>query len=182
LGAQGSRALEKVLVVGAGQMGSGIAQVAAQAGLSVHLVDADEGALGRALEGIMENLERARQEGRISTGERDEALGRVATGTDYTSDADVAIEAATEDLAVRRKIFEGLDCGLDQTVILATNTSSIPVTRIASATGRLGKVIGMHFSNPVPVMGLVEVIRGLDTSDETHASSWAWRRGWARPL
>ena len=161
-------AVEKVQVVGAGQMGSGIAQVAAQAGLAVHLTDVDEGALRKGLESVRKNLARSVEKDRISQDEMDETLGRIETGTEYAADADLAIEAVVETIEAKAEVFRELDELLGDEAILATNTSSISITELGSRTSRPERFIGMHFFNPVPVLGLVEVIRGLETSDETY--------------
>jgi 3-hydroxybutyryl-CoA dehydrogenase len=161
-------AVEKVQVVGAGQMGSGIAQVAAQAGLDVHLTDVDEGALRKGLESVRKNLARSVKKDRISQDEMDETLGRIETGTEYAADADLAIEAVVETIEAKAEVFRELDELLGDEAILATNTSSISITELGSRTSRPERFIGMHFFNPVPVLGLVEVIRGLETSDETY--------------
>jgi 3-hydroxybutyryl-CoA dehydrogenase len=161
-------AVEKVQVVGAGQMGSGIAQVAAQAGLAVHLTDVDEAALRKGLETVRKNLDRSVEKDRISRDEMDETLGRIETGTEYADDSDLAIEAVVETIEVKAEVFRALDERLGDEAILATNTSSISITELGSRTSRPERFIGMHFFNPVPVLGLVEVIRGLETSDETY--------------
>ena len=160
--------IEKIQVVGAGQMGSGIAQVAAQAGLTVRLTDVDEGTLGKGLDAIRKNLYRSVEKGRMSQREMDETIGRIESGPDYAPDADLAIEAVVETIEVKTEVFRALDEQLGDEAILATNTSSISVTELGARTGRPEKFIGMHFFNPVPVLDLVEVIRGLETSDETH--------------
>jgi 3-hydroxybutyryl-CoA dehydrogenase len=161
-------AVEKVQVVGAGQMGSGIAQVAAQAGLAVHLTDVDEGALRKGLETVRKNLDRSVEKDRISRDEMDETLDRIEAGTEYADDSDLAIEAVVETIEVKAEVFRALDERLGDEAILATNTSSISITELGSRTSRPERFIGMHFFNPVPVLGLVEVIRGLETSDETY--------------
>ena len=163
-------AVEKIQVVGAGQMGSGIAQVAAQAGLSVHLADVKEEVIEKGLETIKRNLSRSVEKDRISQEEMDATLGRIESGTEYDPDADLAIEAVVETSGVKAEVFRTLDERLGEEAILATNTSSISVTVLAAQTGRPEKFIGMHFFNPVPVMKLVEVIRGLETSDETYGA------------
>ena len=163
-------AVEKIQVVGAGQMGSGIAQVAAQAGLSVHLADVKEEVIEKGLETIKRNLSRSVEKDRISQEEMDATLGRIESGTEYDPDADLAIEAVVETSGVKAEVFRTLDERLGEEAILATNTSSISVTVLAAQTGRPEKFIGMHFFNPVPVMELVEVIRGLETSDETYGA------------
>ncbi len=161
-------AVEKVQVVGAGQMGSGIAQVAAQAGLAVHLTDVEEEALRKGLESVRKNLARSVEKDRISRDEMDETLSRIETGTEYADDSDLAIEAVVETIEVKAEVFRALDERLGDEAILATNTSSISITELGSRTSRPERFIGMHFFNPVPVLGLVEVIRGLETSDETY--------------
>jgi 3-hydroxybutyryl-CoA dehydrogenase len=163
-------AVEKIQVVGAGQMGSGIAQVAAQAGLTVHLADVDETALGKGLETIEKNLSRSVEKERISQEEMDEALARIESGTEYAADADLAIEAVVEAAEVKAEVFRALDERLGKDAILATNTSSISITELAATTGRPEKFIGMHFFNPVPLMKLVEIVRGLQTADETYSA------------
>jgi 3-hydroxybutyryl-CoA dehydrogenase len=160
-------AVGKVQVVGAGQMGAGIVQVAAQAGLRVRLTDVDEAAVERGLGVVKGNLARAVEKGRISGEEMDAVLGRIKAGTEYDPDADLAVEAVTENEEVKGRVFRDLDEQLGDGAILATNTSSVSITKLAAGTGRPGKVIGMHFFNPVPVMGLVEVVRGLETADDT---------------
>jgi 3-hydroxybutyryl-CoA dehydrogenase len=161
-------AIEKVQVVGAGQMGSGIAQVAAQAGLAVHLADVEQEMVEQGLETIKKHLSRSVEKERISQEEMDEALERIESGTEYASDADLAIEAVPETIEIKTEVFQALDEQLKDDAILATNTSSISITELASHTGRPEKFIGMHFFNPVPVMDLIEIIRGLTTSDETY--------------
>ena len=164
-------AIEKVQVVGAGQMGSGIAQVAAQAGLAVHLADVEQEMVEQGLEMIKKNLSRSVEKERISQEEMDEALARIESGTEYASDADLAIEAVPETIEIKAEVFQALDEQLKDDAILATNTSSISITELASHTGRPEKFIGMHFFNPVPVMDLIEIIRGLTTSDETYETA-----------
>ena len=164
-------AIEKVQVVGAGQMGSGIAQVAAQSGLAVHLADVEQEMVERGLESIKKNLSRSVEKERISQEEMDEALERIESGTEYASDADLAIEAVPETIEIKTEVFQALDEQLKDDAILATNTSSISITELASHTGRPEKFIGMHFFNPVPVMDLIEIIRGLTTSDETYETA-----------
>ena len=161
-------AVEKIQVVGAGQMGSGIAQVAAQTGLAVHLTDVNEGVLQTGVETIEKSLARSVEKKRMSQDEVDETMGRIETGTEYAADADLAIEAVVETIEVKIEVFRALDEQLRDGAILATNTSSISVTELGARTGRPEKFIGMHFFNPVPVLNLVEVIRGLETSDETY--------------
>jgi 3-hydroxybutyryl-CoA dehydrogenase len=164
-------AIEKIQVVGAGQMGSGIAQVAAQAGLAVHLADVEQDMVEQGLETIKKNLSRSVEKERISQDEMDDAMGRIESGTDYASDADLAIEAVPETIEVKTEVFSALDEQLKDDAILASNTSSISITELAAHTGRPGKFIGMHFFNPVPIMDLVEIIRGIETSDETYETA-----------
>jgi 3-hydroxybutyryl-CoA dehydrogenase len=162
-------------VIGSGQMGSGIAQVAAVSGLDVILQDISESQLERAQAGIERSLDKLVSKERLSAQDRDGALARISTTTavDGLADCDLIIEAATENEALKLQIFEQVDAIAKPGAILATNTSSISITRIAAATSRPESVVGMHFFNPVPIMKLVEIIRGLDTSDETYASTRA---------
>jgi len=161
--------IEKLGVVGAGQMGNGIAHVAAQAGLQVVLQDLERGFVDRGLAAIDRNLQRGVDKGRTTAEEKAEILGRIAGTTELgdLASCDLVVEAVVEDVGVKTGLFERLDGICREGVILASNTSSISITTIAAATKRPGRVIGMHFMNPVPVMKLVEVIRGLGTSDET---------------
>jgi len=156
-------------VVGAGTMGHGIAQVAAQSGYQVTLVDAVPAALERGRAQIGKGLERLTAKGKLSPEDRDQALGRLTTGGDLAAlaGADLVVEAVVEREEVKRNVLSELDRACPAHTILATNTSSISITRLAAATSRPEKVIGMHFMNPVPVMQLIEVIRGLATSQET---------------
>ena len=162
----------KILVIGAGAMGSGIAQVAAQAGNDVYLRDIDIKFVEKGLAGITKNLTKLADKGKISAEEKDAILGRIKgiLTIEEGKDADVVIEAAIERMDLKKKIFAELDEIVQPNAILATNTSSLSITDIASATKRPSKVIGMHFFNPVPVMALVEVIRGLAASDETYTT------------
>ncbi len=161
-------------VIGAGQMGSGIAQVAAASGLNVIMNDIKEEFVQRGLSSITKILERSVSKGKLEAEEKDAILSRIETSTDIKdmAGADFVVEAATERQDLKFQIFKDLDEICKPEVILATNTSSIPIGRIASQTGRPEKVIGMHFMNPVPVMKLVEIIRGLATSDETFKITW----------
>ena len=154
---------EHVLVVGAGQMGGGIAQVVAASGRRVSLHDAAPGAVDRALEGMRRSLDRLAEKGGP---EPDEVLARIAP-VDGLVEADLMIEAVVEDAEVKREIFRGADAELPPEAVLASNTSSIPIASLAAATNRPDKVIGMHFFNPVPVLELVEIVRAQHTSDET---------------
>jgi 3-hydroxybutyryl-CoA dehydrogenase len=163
-------AVEKIQIVGAGQMGSGIAQVAAQARLSVHLADVDQAALGKGLEAIQKNLSRSVENERISQEEMDETLRRIEPGTEYAADADLAIEAVVELAEVKAEVLRTLDEILGEGAILASNTSSISITELAATTRRPERFIGMHFFNPVPLMQLVEIVRGLQTADETYSA------------
>ena len=160
--------IEKIQVVGAGQMGSGIAQVAAQAGYMVHLADVDQEVVEQGLQTIKENLSSSVNKERISQEEMDEALVRIESGTEYAPDADLAIEAVPEVIDIKTEVFQALDEQLKEEAILASNTSSLAIAELAAQTNRPEKFIGMHFFNPVPVLKLVEVIRGIETSDETY--------------
>ena len=161
-------------VVGAGQMGNGIAQVAAMSGFEVIMSDIKTEFVQRGLEIIQKNLQRRVDKTKMTDEERDAVLQRVKTTTDIKemSTVDFVIEAATEHEPIKFQIFKDLDHICAPPVILATNTSSIPIGRIASQTKRPEKIIGMHFMNPAPVMKLVEVIRGLATSDDTFRATW----------
>jgi 3-hydroxybutyryl-CoA dehydrogenase len=156
-------------VVGSGQMGSGIAHVAAASGASVVLADAAPEILVRARDSIAKNLEREVAKGKRTAEDRDAALSRITETTDFSAfgAADLVIEAVTENESVKRDVLRRVDEVLPAESILATNTSSISITKLAAATSRPDRFIGMHFMNPVPVMALVEVIRGIATSDET---------------
>lgn len=154
---------EHVLVVGAGQMGAGIAQVVAASGRRVSLHDSLPGAVERGLDGMRSSLERLAEKGGADP---EEVLGRVAS-VDHLVPADLMIEAVVEDMSVKRELFGRADEVLPAEAVLASNTSSIPITSLAAATERPDRVIGMHFFNPVPVLRLVEVIRAAQTSDET---------------
>ncbi|MBL8966524.1 MAG: 3-hydroxybutyryl-CoA dehydrogenase [Spirochaetaceae bacterium] len=159
----------KVMVLGAGTMGSGIAQTIAQAGHDVVLRDLERAFVDKGLAGIAKNLEKAVAKGTLAEADKAAALARITATTDLAdgADADLVVEAAVENMAIKRKIFAELDAVCKPSAILATNTSSLSITEIAAATKRPDKVIGMHFFNPVPVMKLVEVIKGIATSEET---------------
>ncbi|AUN30759.1 3-hydroxybutyryl-CoA dehydrogenase [Niveispirillum cyanobacteriorum] len=161
--------IEKVGVIGAGQMGSGIAQVCAAAGLSVVISDINAEQLSKSVAGIAKNYDRQIAKGKMSGAEKDVALARIGTSTELSifKDSDLVIEAATESEDVKRLILKALVPNLSPTAMVATNTSSISITRLAAATDRPEKFIGMHFMNPVPVMQLVEIIRGIATDDHT---------------
>ena len=158
--------LEHVLVVGAGQMGGGIAQVVAASGRRVSLYDAAPGAVERGIGAMRKSLERLAEKGGTDP---DEVLARVQP-VDDLAPADLMVEAVVEDAAVKEDVFRRADATLPPAAILASNTSSIPITSLAAATSRPDKVIGMHFFNPVPLLKLVEVVRGRETSDETAAA------------
>ncbi len=161
-------------IIGAGQMGNGIAQVVAMSGLEVIMNDISEAFVQRGLTTITKSLDRAVGKGKLADDEKDAVLGRIKTSVDLKDmqAADFVVEAATEREDLKFKIFADLDDICKPEVILSSNTSSIPIGRIAAQTKRPDKVIGMHFMNPVPVMKLVEVIRGIATSDETFQTTW----------
>ena len=162
--------MKNITVIGAGTMGNGIAHAFAQSGYSVNLVDISADSLDRAIDTITKNLDRLLSKEKISELDKNNTLSNISTNTDLTDavkDADLVIEAATENIDIKLKIFKQLDEICDENTILATNTSSISITKIGSVTNRKDKVIGMHFMNPVPIMKLVEVIRGKETSDIT---------------
>lgn len=162
-------------VIGAGQMGAGIAQVTAQAGIPVLMHDISSEVCKRGFDGIRKNLDRMIQRGRFKPEERDRVLESIKTATDIDlmKKADFVIEAVTENEDAKIAIFQKLDKVCDPDVIFASNTSSISITRMGARTSRADKVIGMHFMNPVPAMKLVEIIRGLATSDETYRTTQA---------
>jgi len=162
--------IKHIGVIGAGLMGNGIAHVALLAGFDVTLVDVFAAALPKAVATMTKNMERQVQKQNITAEAKDEALARLTTGTDYASfaGADIIIEAAPEREELKQKIYTSLLPHLQPETILASNTSSISITRLASMTDRPGKFIGMHFFNPVPMMKLVEIIRGIATDDETY--------------
>lgn len=164
--------IKTVMVVGAGQMGSGIAQVCAQSGYQVIVNDIKEEFLDKGFAVIARNLARQAEKGKITNEERDQTLSRLRKSIDIrdAGDVDLVIEAAVENMEVKKSIFAELDKYAPEHAILASNTSSLPITEIAAATNRPEKVIGMHFMNPVPVMRLVEIIRGLQTSEEVYQS------------
>ena len=161
--------LRTVGVIGAGQMGSGIAHVAALSGFDVRLVDVEEAALERSLAVIGGNMDRQLRRGLFDEAAKAEALARIDTGSDYAAfrDCDIVIEAATENEEVKREVFKALLPHLADGAIVASNTSSISITRLASTTDRPERFIGLHFMNPVPMMTLVELIRGIATEDNT---------------
>jgi 3-hydroxybutyryl-CoA dehydrogenase len=157
-------------IIGAGQMGSGIAHVCALAGLPVKLLDVNPAQLDKAVQAIDRNLGKQAAKGKITEGDRSAALKRIATITDYSAfgDCDMVIESATEKEEIKREIFKTLLPNLRPDALIATNTSSISITRLAAATDRPGRFIGMHFMNPVPLMDLVELIRGIATEEPTY--------------
>ena len=161
--------MKNISVIGAGTMGNGIAHVFAQHGYKVNLIDVSEDALARGMETVTRNLGRMVEKEKITNRKKEETLGNISTSTslkDGVSNSDLVIEEATENLDLKLSIFKQLDKYCDSKTILASNTSSISITKIASVTNRPEKVIGMHFMNPVPLMKLVELIRGYSTSDE----------------
>ncbi|HUE09682.1 MAG TPA: 3-hydroxybutyryl-CoA dehydrogenase [Steroidobacteraceae bacterium] len=163
--------LSKIGVIGAGTMGNGIAQVSAAAGLEVLMVDVSEAALDRGLASLSSSLDRLVKKGKLDSAERALLRSRIRGSIQYAelASADLVIEAATENLEIKRRIMREADAVMREEAILATNTSSLSITALAAATARADRVVGMHFFNPVPVMALVELIRGRRTSDETHA-------------
>ena len=165
--------LRRIGIIGAGQMGGGIAHVCALAGIDVVVTDINEEALQRGRQAIERNLGRQVARGTIREEDKAAALARIHMGLDYAlfADCDMVIEAATEKEEIKREIFKKLMPHLKSDALIATNTSSISITRLASATDRPGKFIGMHFMNPVPAMSLVELIRGIATDEETFAAT-----------
>jgi 3-hydroxybutyryl-CoA dehydrogenase len=165
--------IQTIGVIGAGTMGNGIAHVAARSGFKVLLHDVDQRFLDRAISTITKNLDREVAKGKISAADKSSALSRIvpAAAQAALAEADFIIEAVIEDLDTKSKVFQAVDEVARPSVILASNTSSISITKIASKTKRPDKVIGMHFMNPVPMMTLVEVVRGLATSDETYQTT-----------
>lgn len=163
-------AIEKVMVIGAGQMGAGIAQVCAQSGFQVLLNDVNEEALDKGMKNIEKLLSRAVEKERISETDKTDTINRLTPSSEIkdAGSCDLIIEAIVENMDVKTKVFSNLDAFAPKHAILASNTSSLPITEIAAATKRPEQVIGMHFMNPVPVMKLVEIIRGIQTGDETY--------------
>lgn len=161
--------MKNISVIGAGTMGNGIAHVFAQFGFEVTLIDLSDDSLKRGITTITKNLDRQVTKGSLTEAEKQATLDRIKTNTELksgVSNADLVVEAATENIDLKLKIFKDMDAFAPENAILASNTSSISITKIASVTKRADKVIGMHFMNPVPVMKLVEIIRGYSTSDE----------------
>ena len=165
--------IRKVLVAGAGQMGAGIVQVAVQAGLQATMIDVADEFIAKGMAGIEKQLGRAVEKGRVSTAERDAALGRITTGLDVSAgaDADLFIEAAPESLEIKRGLLERAAGALRPEAIIASNTSSLSVTTLAGFVARPERFVGIHFFNPVPAMALVEVVRGAATADATVAAA-----------
>jgi 3-hydroxybutyryl-CoA dehydrogenase len=163
--------MKQIVVIGAGTMGNGIAHTAAASGFDVTLIDVAEAFLERGMSTIASNLQRGVDKGKMTADDKQQVLGRIRATSDVSvaANADIVIEAIIENLAAKTELFAKLDAITGADCILASNTSSISITKIAAATKRPDKVIGMHFMNPVPVMTLVEVIRGIATSDETYA-------------
>lgn len=161
--------MKNIAVIGAGTMGNGIAHTFAQSGFNVQLIDINEASLKRGMDTIAKNLDRMVAKEKISEADKAETLGNIKTYTNTeegVKNVDLVVEAATENIELKLKIFKQLDDVCNNDTILATNTSSISITQIAAVTSRPEKVIGMHFMNPVPIMKLVEIIRGYNTSDE----------------
>jgi len=170
--------LRKIGVVGAGTMGNGIAQICAQAGLEVVMVDINDAAVQRGIKTISGSLDRLVKKEKLSEADKDQIVARVKGSTKYEDFAGVplVIEAATENLEIKMKILRQLDSLVDKSAVIATNTSSISITQLAAVVEHPERFIGMHFFNPVPMMGLLELIRGLQTSDETHAIGMAFAK------
>jgi 3-hydroxybutyryl-CoA dehydrogenase len=170
--------IERIGIVGAGTMGNGIAQVCAAAGLDVTMADISDAALKRGLSVVSSSLERLVNKQKMTDADRQAALARIATTTDNAklADCDLVIEAATENEELKIRILKDLCAKLRPQALVATNTSSISITKLAAATDRPERFIGMHFFNPVPLMALLELIRGLQTSDETHAGAEAFAK------
>lgn len=166
--------IKKIGVVGAGQMGSGITEVAVSSGFEVLMRDINQEAIERGKRRIADNLDKRVQKGKLSSDEREAILKRlsVTTRLEDLKECDFVIEAVIENIPMKEEVYQKLDAVTRQEVVLASNTSSISITRIGSFTKRPDRVIGMHFFNPVPVMKLIEIIRGLATSDETFQTTW----------
>jgi 3-hydroxybutyryl-CoA dehydrogenase len=164
-------AIQTVGIIGAGTMGNGIAQICAAAGVSVVMVDVNDAAVTRGLSTIGGSLDRLVKKEKLSAADKDQTLARIKGTTDYgeLKSTDLAIEAATENVELKLRILKQLDTLLAPSAVIATNTSSISITQLAAVVSKPERFIGMHFFNPVPVMALVELIRGLQTSDDTHA-------------
>ncbi|PZP99268.1 MAG: 3-hydroxybutyryl-CoA dehydrogenase [Variovorax paradoxus] len=167
-----STPIRTVGIIGAGTMGNGIAQACATSGIAVVMVDISDTAVAKGLATVAGSLDRLIKKDKITASDKDAALARIKTSTDYAdlATAQLVIEAATENYELKLKILKQAEAVLPPETLIASNTSSISITKMAAATGRPEKFIGMHFFNPVPMMALVEIIRGLQTSDETHAA------------
>ncbi|MDB6141233.1 MAG: 3-hydroxybutyryl-CoA dehydrogenase [Pseudomonas sp.] len=167
--------IQHIAVIGAGTMGNGIAQICAVAGINVTLIDITEQALEKGLATLSGNLERQVRKEKLSAHDRQNALGRISLSTDYAvlSQVEMVIEAATENLELKKRILKQIDAVVSADCIIATNTSSLSITELAAVVSEPGRFIGVHFFNPVPLMALVEIIRGLQTSDSTHAQALA---------
>ncbi|MBS0340058.1 MAG: 3-hydroxybutyryl-CoA dehydrogenase [Proteobacteria bacterium] len=165
--------IRKVAVIGAGTMGNGIAQVSAQAGLEVRMLDISDTALQRGLSAIRSNLDRAERKGTLPAGQIDATLARIQCTSSYRdlADADLVVEAATESLELKLRILREVEEVVRPGATIASNTSSMSITQLAAVLNRPGRCIGLHFFNPVPVMALLEIIRGLQTTDEVHAAA-----------
>lgn len=163
--------LQNIGVIGAGTMGNGIAQVCAQAGFNVTLIDISEPALQKALVTIGKNLDRQIAKDALTQAQKQAVLNKIRTSTDYTSlqNAQLVIEAATENLDLKLRLLQQIAATVSVECVIASNTSSLSITQLAASVSQPARFIGLHFFNPVPVMGLIEVIRGLQTSDTTHA-------------
>ena len=170
--------IEQIGIVGAGTMGNGIAQVCAAAGLKVTMADISDAALARGMSVVTSSLERLVNKQKMTDADRDAALSRIATTTETAkfADCDLVIEAATENEDLKVKILKDICAKIRPSALVATNTSSISITRLATATDRPDRFIGLHFFNPVPLMALLELIRGLQTSDDTHAKAEAFAK------
>ena len=171
-------AIQTIGVIGAGTMGNGIAQVSAQAGLGVTMIDVDQKAIDRGIQTLSKNLDRLVSKDKLSQADRDAAVGRIKGSTSYADlkNTDLVVEAATENLELKLKILRQIDEATAEGTLLATNTSSISITQLAVAVKAPDRFVGLHFFNPVPVMGLVEVIRGLQTSDASHDAAVAFAK------
>ena len=163
--------IQKLAVIGAGTMGNGIAQVCALAGINVTLIDISDEALAKGLSALTSNLDRQLRKETITAAEKQGALARISLSTDYAAlnGAELVIEAATENLELKKRILKRIDDTVSDDCVIATNTSSLSITELAAVVNHPARFIGLHFFNPVPMMALLEVIRGLQTSDATHA-------------
>ncbi|GAA3044835.1 3-hydroxyacyl-CoA dehydrogenase family protein [Streptomyces olivoverticillatus] len=178
-GSKGTAVAKKLAVIGAGLMGSGIAQVSAQAGWDVVLRDVTDAALARGTDGIKASYDKFVSKGKLEAAAAEQALARITTTTDLdaAADADIVVEAVFEDIDTKRDIFRTLDALVKDETVLASNTSAIPITKIAAATRRPERVVGAHFFSPVPMMQLCELVRGHKTSDETLAAAREFAEG-----